>query len=105
MMVLTYFVFFCFFVTPAFSKSTQNDTEKSTDERIVKLENVVKSLTTTIQRLNTSSYKGKHVYAFLKCLLFPLADDYFKNKIIDIFPDNFISTKHNISSDFSNVHV
>lgn len=49
-----------------FSKSVQNDTEKSTDERIVNLENVVKSLTTTMQRLNTSSNKSKHVFAFLK---------------------------------------
>ncbi|CAC5409906.1 unnamed protein product [Mytilus coruscus] len=57
-MVSTYFVIFCLFVSLVYSKSIQNDTEKSTDERIENLENVVKSLATTTHRLNASSNKA-----------------------------------------------
>ncbi|CAG2214462.1 unnamed protein product [Mytilus edulis] len=57
-MASTHLVFVCLFVSLVYSKSIQNDTERSTDERIDNLENVVKSWTTTIQRLNASYNKA-----------------------------------------------
>lgn len=63
-MVSTYLVVYCLFVSLVYSKTIQNDTEKSTDERFDNLENVVKSLTTTVQRLNASCNKGKNIFPF-----------------------------------------
>ena len=50
------------------SKSISNITEKTQDDRIMELENVVKILDNRVQLLNETTHKGMRVFFIIWCL-------------------------------------